>query len=265
MRHGIGDSHAISVQLTYARREAWGYLLQTDRVRALRAVRDEVLPMAEKLRMADPESFETHRDALAVLLNECALAVVDEETRPPVTGFDAVHVRRIDPHDVDALLDAGLPGERPVIQQLFRGALDVVKDPVLREVITANQQGVRILQRANHWIRMLTDAMDADAMDADAMDADAMDADAMDADAMDADAMDADAMDADVVAADVMGTDAMGSDVVGSDVVSSDAVGSDVMGADAATADTMDVGATEDVADAAAGKPKPGNSPERNT
>ncbi|MEV6588049.1 hypothetical protein [Streptomyces acidicola] len=235
MRHGIGDSHAISVQLTYARREAWGYLLQTDRVRALRAVRDEVLPMAEKLRMADPESFETHRDALAVLLNECALAVVDEETRPPVTGFDAVHVRRIDPHDVDALLDAGLPGERPVIQQLFRGALDVVKDPVLREVITANQQGVRILQRANHWIRMLTDAMDAD-----------------------------------VVAAGVMGTDAMGSDVVGSDVVSSDvvssdAVGSDVMGADAATADTMDVGATEDVADAAAGKPEPGNSPERNT
>ncbi|MFI1732673.1 hypothetical protein ACH40E_26390 [Streptomyces acidicola] len=230
MRHGIGDSHAISVQLTYARREAWGYLLQTDRVRALRAVRDEVLPMAEKLRMADPESFEAHRDALAVLLNECALAVVDETSRPPVTGFDAVHVRRIDPHDVDALLDAGLPGERPVIQQLFRGALDVVKDPVLREVITANQQGVRILQRANHWIRMLTDAMDADAVEVD------------------------------VVAADVMGADAMGSDVVGSD-----AVGSDVMGADAATADTMDVGATEDVADAAAGKPEPGNSPERNT
>ncbi|MBA2809355.1 hypothetical protein E0500_018625 [Streptomyces sp. KM273126] len=244
MRHGIGDSHAISVQLTYARREAWGYLLQTDRVRALRAVRDEVLPMAEKLRMADPESFETQRDALAVLLNECALAVVDEETRPPVTGFDAVHVRRIDPHDVDALLDAGLPGERPVIQQLFRGALDVVKDPVLREVITANQQGVRILQRANHWIRMLTDAMDADVVAADAMDADVVAAEGMGAEVMGAD----------VVAADVMGADAMGSE----------AVGSDVMGADAATADTMDVGATEDVADAAAGKPEPGNSPERN-
>ncbi|MFJ9583295.1 hypothetical protein [Streptomyces acidicola] len=242
MRHGIGDSHAISVQLTYARREAWGYLLQTDRVRALRAVRDEVLPMAEKLRMADPESFETHRDALAVLLNECALAVVDEASRPPVTGFDAVHVRRIDPHDVDALLDAGLPGERPVIQQLFRSALDVVKDPVLREVITANQQGVRILQRANHWIRMLTDAMDADVVAADVMGAHAM-------------------------GSDVMGSDAVGSDVVRSDAAGSDvmAVGSDVMGADAATADTMDVGATEDVAEAAAGKPKPGNSPERNT
>lgn len=183
MRHGIngiGDSHALSVQLTYARREAWGYLLQTDRVRALRAVRDDVLPMAEKLRMADPESFETHRDALAVLLNECALAVVDAATRPPLTGFDAVHVRRIDPRDVDALLGAGRPGERPVIQQLFRCALDVVKDPVLREVITANQQSVRILQRANHWIGMLMDAMDPDVMGADAMGADAATTDTMD-------------------------------------------------------------------------------------
>jgi hypothetical protein len=35
----------------------------------------------------------------------------------------------------------------------------VVDDPVLREVITANQQGVHILQRANHWIRMLVDAV----------------------------------------------------------------------------------------------------------
>ncbi|MER6015641.1 hypothetical protein [Streptomyces bluensis] len=209
MRHGIGDSHALSVQLTYARREAWGYLLQTDRVRALRAVRDDVLPMAEKLRMADPESFETHRDALAVLLNECALAVVDARTRPPLTGFDAVHVRRIDPRDVDALLDAGRPGERPVIQQLFRCALHVVKDPVLREVITANQQGVRILQRANHWIRMLTDTIDAEGMDADVR-------------------------------------------------------GADDRGADATTAATMDLGAMEDDADAAARKLESGNSPERN-
>lgn len=195
MRHGIGDSHALSVQLMYARREAWGYLLEADRVRALRAVRDYVLPLAEKLRVADPESFETHRDALAVLLNECALAVVDEEARPPVTGFDAVCVRRIDPRAVDALLDAGRPGERPAVQQLFRGALDVVKDPVLREVITANQQGVHILQRANHWIRMLTDVMGADVMGADAMTVDAMDTDAMDADAMDAYATDTYPMD----------------------------------------------------------------------
>jgi hypothetical protein len=170
MRQGIGDSHGIAVQLAYARREAWRHLEETDRVRALRTVRDEVLPLAEKLRLAAPESFDTHRDALAVLLNECALAVVDAEPRPPVAGFDAVRVRRIDPRDVDALLDAGRPGERPVIQQLFRSALDVVRDPVLREVITANQQGVHILQRANRWIRMLTDVMDdMDGMDVDEM------------------------------------------------------------------------------------------------
>jgi hypothetical protein len=165
MRHGIGDSHGISVQLVYARHEAWRHLLETDRVRALRAVRDEVLPLAEKLRLADPGAFETHRDALAVLLNECALAVVDAEPRPPVTGFDAVRVRRLDPRDVDALLDAGRPGERPVVPQLFRSALDMVKDPVLREVITANQQGVDILRRANRWIRMLLDVMDTEEME----------------------------------------------------------------------------------------------------
>ncbi|MPY62476.1 hypothetical protein FNH08_36605 [Streptomyces spongiae] len=165
MRQGIGDSHGISVQLMYARHETWCHLVETDRVRALRAVRDEVLPLAEKLRLADPGAFETHRDALAVLLNECALAVVDTEPRPPVTGFDAVRVRRLDPRDVDALLDAGRPGERPVVPQLFRSALDVVKDPVLREVITANQQGVDILRRANRWIRMLVDVMDAEEME----------------------------------------------------------------------------------------------------
>ncbi|WP_345658540.1 hypothetical protein [Streptomyces siamensis] len=130
-----------------------------DLVRALRTVRDEVQPLAQKLREGAPETFETHRDALAVLLNDCALAVVDVEPRPPVASFDAVRIRRIDLRDVDALLDAGRPGERPVIQQLFRAALDVVVDPVLREVITANQQGIHILQRANRWIRMLADAV----------------------------------------------------------------------------------------------------------
>ncbi|PBC60773.1 hypothetical protein BKI49_27130 [Streptomyces sp. Tue6028] len=130
-----------------------------DLVRALRTVRDEVQPLAQKLREGAPETFEAHRDALAVLLNDCALAVVDVEPRPPVASFDAVRIRRIDLRDVDALLDAGRPGERPVIQQLFRAALDVVDDPVLREVITANQQGVHILQRANRWIRMLADAV----------------------------------------------------------------------------------------------------------
>ncbi|MGD1225466.1 hypothetical protein AB9Q10_44405 [Streptomyces krungchingensis] len=130
-----------------------------DLVRALRTVRDEVQPLAQKLREGAPETFEAHRDALAVLLNDCALAVVDVEPRPPVASFDAVRIRRIDLRDVDALLDAGRPGERPVIQQLFRAALDVVDDPVLREVIIANQQGVHILQRANRWIRMLADAV----------------------------------------------------------------------------------------------------------
>ncbi|MEU9960835.1 hypothetical protein [Streptomyces sp. NPDC050982] len=53
----------------------------------------------------------------------------------------------------------GRPGERPVIQQLFRGAVGYAKDPVLREVIKANQQGVHILQRANRRIQMLVDAI----------------------------------------------------------------------------------------------------------
>ncbi|MHB9854028.1 hypothetical protein ACSYGO_32960 [Streptomyces krungchingensis] len=161
MRQGVGEeySHGISVQLTRARGDAWRQLDEMDFVRALRTVRDEVQPLAQKLREGAPETFEAHRDALAVLLNDCALAVVDVEPRPPVASFDAVRIRRIDLRDVDALLDAGRPGERPVIQQLFRAALDVVDDPVLREVIIANQQGVHILQRANRWIRMLADAV----------------------------------------------------------------------------------------------------------
>ncbi|MFS8202093.1 hypothetical protein ACLVWQ_25795 [Streptomyces sp. CWNU-52B] len=130
----------------------------TELVRALRTVRDEVRPLAAKLRESAPEAFEPHRDALAVLLNDCALALLDEEPRPTVASFDPLPVRRIDPHAVDSLLDAGRPGERPVIQQLLRGAVEYARDPVLREVIKANQQGVHILQRANHWIRMLVDA-----------------------------------------------------------------------------------------------------------
>ncbi|MEU9288886.1 hypothetical protein AB0D57_30465 [Streptomyces sp. NPDC048275] len=122
-------------------------------------MRDEVQPLAQKLRETAPEAFEAHRDAVAVLLNECALALVDAEPRPPVPSFDAVRIRRIDLRDIDGLLDAGRPGERPVIQQLFRSALDAVKDPVLREVIKANQQGVHILQRANRWIQMLVDTV----------------------------------------------------------------------------------------------------------
>ncbi|MHA5051734.1 hypothetical protein [Streptomyces sp. SD15] len=161
MRQGVAEeySHGISVQLTRARGEAWRRLHETDLVRALRTVRDEVQPLAQKLRETAPEAFEAHRDAVAVLLNECALALVDTEPRPPVPSFDAVRIRRIDLRDIDGLLDAGRPGERPVIQQLFRSALDAVKDPVLREVIKANQQGVHILQRANRWIRMLVDTV----------------------------------------------------------------------------------------------------------
>lgn len=161
MRQGVGEehSHGISVQLTRARGDARHQLDETDLVRALRTVRNEVVPLAEKLRETAPETFEAHRDALAALLNDCALALVDEEPRPPVATFDPMPVRRIDLRDVDALLDAGRPGERPVIQQLFRGAVAYAKDPVLREVIKANQQGVHILQRANHWIRMLADAI----------------------------------------------------------------------------------------------------------
>jgi hypothetical protein len=161
MRQGVGEeySHGNSVQLTRARGEAWRRLDETDLVRALRTVRDEVRPPAQKLRETAPETFEAHRDALAVLLNECARALVDEVPRPSVATFDAVRIRRIVLRDVDGLLDAGRPGERPVIQQLFRGALDVVKDPVLREVIKANQQGVHILQRANRWTGMLMDAV----------------------------------------------------------------------------------------------------------
>jgi hypothetical protein len=161
MRHGAGEeySQGISVQLTRARQEAWRQLKETDLVRALRTVRNEVLPLADKLRQSAPKTFEAHRDALAVLLNDCALALTDEVPRPPVASFEPVRIRRFDLRDVDALLDAGRPGERPVIQQLFRSALDVVKDPVLREVIKANQQGVHIIQRANRWIMMLVDAV----------------------------------------------------------------------------------------------------------
>ncbi|WP_151481638.1 hypothetical protein [Streptomyces albicerus] len=122
-------------------------------------MRNEVLPLADKLRQSAPETFETHRDALAVLLNDCALALVDEEPRPSMPSFDPLPVRRIDLRDIDSLLDAGRPGERPVIQQLFRSAVETAKNPVLREVIKANQQGVHILQRANRRIQMLVDAI----------------------------------------------------------------------------------------------------------
>lgn len=161
MRQGVGEenSHGISVQLTRARGEAWRQLNEMDRVRALRTVRDEVRPPAQKMREAAPETSGAHRDALAVLLNDCALSLVDEAPRPPVASFDAVRIRRIDLRDIDGLLDAGRPGERPVIQQLFRAALDVVEDPVPREVIRANQQGVQILQPAHRWIRILVDAV----------------------------------------------------------------------------------------------------------
>ncbi|MFC8664496.1 MULTISPECIES: hypothetical protein [Streptomyces] len=161
MRHGVGEeySQGFSVQLTRARGQAREQLNDTELVRALRTVRNEVLPLADKLRQSAPETFEAHRDALAVLLNDCALALVDEEPRPSVASFDPLPVRRIDLRDVDALLDAGRPGERPVIQQLFRGAVGYAKDPVLREVIKANQQGVHILQRANRRIQMLVDAI----------------------------------------------------------------------------------------------------------
>ncbi|WP_221354033.1 hypothetical protein [Streptomyces beigongshangae] len=141
-----------------ARGEARRHLAEAEVVRALRTVRNEVRPLADKLRQSAPRTFEAHRDALAVLLNDCALALLDEEPRPSVASFDPLPVRRMDLRDVDFLLDAGRPGERPVIHQLFGGALEYARDPVLREVIKANQQGVRILQRANRWIRMCVDA-----------------------------------------------------------------------------------------------------------
>ncbi|MFH8405773.1 hypothetical protein ACH4FX_13490 [Streptomyces sp. NPDC018019] len=122
-------------------------------------MRKEVWPLAEELSERAPRTFDAHRDALAVLLNDCALALVDETPRPPVASFDAPRVRRIEIRDVDGLLDAGRPGERPVIEQLFCRALHVVRDPVLREVIAANRQGVQILQRAGRRIRMLVDAV----------------------------------------------------------------------------------------------------------
>jgi hypothetical protein len=163
MRRGVGEeySQGISVQLTRARGEARRQLGDgdTELVRALRTVRNEVLPLADKLRQSAPETFETHRDALAVLLNDCALALVDEEPRPSMPSFDPLPVRRIDLRDIDSLLDAGRPGERPEIQQLFRSAVETAKNPVLREVIKANQQGVHILQRANRRIQMLVDAI----------------------------------------------------------------------------------------------------------
>lgn len=161
MRQGVGEEYGQgnSAQLTHARGQARRQLDEGDLVRALRTVRDDVVPLAQKLRETAPDTFERHRDALAVLLNDCALALVDEEPRAPLPGFDPMPIRRIDVRDVDALLDAGRPGERPVIQQLLRGAAEFVNDPVLREVIKANQQGVHILQRANRWIRMLADAV----------------------------------------------------------------------------------------------------------
>lgn len=121
-------------------------------------MRHEVLPLADKLRQSAPETFEAHRDALAVLLNDCAPTLVDEEPRPSVASFDPLPVRRVEPRGIDSLLDAGRTGERPVIQRLFRGAVEYAKDPVLREVIRANQQGVHIRQRANRRIQMLVDA-----------------------------------------------------------------------------------------------------------
>ncbi|MET9290588.1 hypothetical protein [Streptomyces sp. NPDC003077] len=153
------NTRRISALLKRARENAERQLKATQLAPALQTVRNEVWPLAEELREADPRAFDAHRDALAVLLNDCALAVVDEVPRPVLPSFDTPRVRRFDVRDVDALLDAGRPGERPVIGQLFGQALAVVRDPVLREVITANQQGVRILQRANRWIRMLTDAV----------------------------------------------------------------------------------------------------------
>lgn len=69
MRHGMGEeySQGFSVQLTRARAEAREQLNDTDLVRALRTVRNEVLPLADRLRQSAPETFEAHRDALAVL------------------------------------------------------------------------------------------------------------------------------------------------------------------------------------------------------
>lgn len=85
MRQGIGEEHAhgLSAQLTRARAEARRQLDEPDPAGALRTVRKEVRPLGQKLREAAPETFAAHRDGLAVLLNDCALALVDTEPRPP--------------------------------------------------------------------------------------------------------------------------------------------------------------------------------------
>ncbi len=161
MRHGVGEeySQGISVQLTRVRADARRLLNEKELVRALRTVRNEVQPLADKLRQSAPETFEADRDALAVLLNDCAPALVDEGTAAArgLVRSAARPENRV--RDIDSLLDAGRPGERPMIQQLFRGAVEYARDPVLREVIRANQQGVHILQRAGRRIQMLVDAI----------------------------------------------------------------------------------------------------------
>ncbi|MCT9009695.1 hypothetical protein [Streptomyces rhizosphaerihabitans] len=149
MRRGAGEeySHGISVQLTRARSEVKRQLNEMDRVRVLWTVRDEVRPLARKLRETTPETFAAHRDAPAVLLDDRASPLFDEVSRPPAADSDAPVARRTDLRGADGLLDAGRPGGRPVVRQLCRAALDAVDDPVPREVIRANQQGVHILQR----------------------------------------------------------------------------------------------------------------------
>lgn len=69
MRHGTGEeySQGFSAQLTRARAQAREQLNDTELVRASRTVRNEVLPLADKLRQSAPETFEARRDALAVL------------------------------------------------------------------------------------------------------------------------------------------------------------------------------------------------------
>ncbi|GAA2279260.1 hypothetical protein GCM10010145_46700 [Streptomyces ruber] len=157
MRQNSANGRGMSGQLVRARRKARHRLRRADRTGTLRTVRGEVLPLAGELRAAAPEAFRRHRDSLAVLLDECPPAVADETPRPAVTGFDGLHVRRLDARDADALPAAGRPGERPVIHHLLHDALDLAADPVLREVSKANQRSIRILQRVNQWIRLLAD------------------------------------------------------------------------------------------------------------
>lgn len=161
MRHhwGANERHGPALELSRARDDVRQRLAEQDLVGALRTVRGEVVPLAEKIAGTDPETLAGQRDSVAVLLNDCALCLMDGVARATPDSFDALTVRRVDPRDIDGLLDAGRPGERPAVPRLFDKALTFAADPVLREVIRGNQLAARILRHVNRRLQTLTDAV----------------------------------------------------------------------------------------------------------